>query len=384
MKRETVEYIYIHVPFCDGKCIYCAFYSEIYSRKKTAEYLSALEKELCTKMNLYRLKPTTIYIGGGTPAVLSADEISRLMNIIRQNIDTSSIKEWTLEANPGLLSSEKIRILKKAGANRISMGVQSFNNTILDSIGRRHSAEDVGASMNLLQKHGIKNIGLDLIASLPGVSESIWEKDICSAIKLNPAHISVYSLSIEPGTKLHAMQSSRKYSPASDDAQLKALAIAEKQLTSAGYKRYEISNYAKPGKACLHNLAYWRGKDYLGLGPGASSRIGKARWSNKPDLNAYCKMIAKELPAPHDFEELSNEADAMERFVFAIRTSEGISLKILETRYPALSKHKTALTKELDFMNKSGFISKIGSAYILTSRGREVTDSVCSRITGCI
>lgn len=368
---SATDHIYVHVPFCDGKCAYCAFYSELLDAGEADRYLEAVEREL------ERLSPgaapATVYFGGGTPAILDTGRLARLCGTVLERVSTDKLVEWTVEANPGTLPADKIRMLRESGVNRISLGAQSFDDTVLKRIGRRHDAAAIAHTLEAVRSGGIQNVGLDLIACLPGVDDGGWRSTLRSAIEVGPDHISVYALSVEPGS---AFARSNVTEPV-DDAVLESLKTAEDSLEAAGYKRYEISNYSKPGRECLHNLSCWRGEDYLGFGPAAASRDNLRRWTNRPDTNAFCNALIAGNQPPRDEEELAPGSDATERLIFAFRLSEGVSVDSLAHPETETAHHWGTT---LERLRAEGLTERYGGAWRLTARGRALADHVASEL----
>jgi oxygen-independent coproporphyrinogen-3 oxidase len=375
--KPKIEHLYIHVPFCDGKCLYCGFYSELYTHESAASYLSALENELRLSNTLFDIRPSTIYFGGGTPAILETDQLAGLLEIVWNHIPLSDVREWSIEATPGTLSIERAVLLQKKKINRISIGVQSFNNTVLKSIGRRHTADAVGKTMDVARVGGINNIGLDLIACLPGVDETTWESDIHKAISLKPRHISVYALSVEKNSLLGKLPAG-KCPPLPDDNQLvTALDIADEFLREANYVRYETSNYSLKGSECLHNLSCWRGEDYLGLGPVAASRVGLKRWTNTPDLKSYSGAVNNGAPAPCDEETLTPLTDVTERLMFSFRLTEGVDLeKFRKVADAPIEQWEATLCR----LSNEGLTEKRDLRWFLTKQGRHYADHVAREL----
>lgn len=379
-ERSAGKHLYFHVPFCDGKCVYCAFYSELYNGAIADDYVGAAGKELDLSFQGARPSPETIYFGGGTPSILSDDALARMCRQVAEKVSLDCLKEWTVEANPGTLSQAKLDILKSAGVNRISIGVQSFDDMVLKRIGRRHSAGDVGVTVRQIREAGIVNIGLDLIACLDGVDETMWRRTIKEALALEPDHLSVYALTVERGTRLDQAVKSGTVEPAADDSVLDALYMAEKILHGRGYGRYEISNYARPGCECLHNLSFWRGDDYLGFGPSGSSRDGLRRWTNLADTGGYVAALNGGTKPPCDEEILSPVADVGERLAFAFRLNEGVDLRRFSVNYgvePALEEKWCEILGEL---SGSGVTEFLAGRWRLTREGRAMADYVAEKL----
>lgn len=359
------------MPFCDGKCAYCAFYSEPVSNEGADSYLAAIERELDQLPD--DAAPLTIYFGGGTPSILDTARLERLCRLLLGHISTDSLAEWTVEANPGTLPEDKIVMLREAGVSRISLGAQSFDDTILERLGRRHNAADIGRTLAAIREGGMENVGLDLIACLPGADDNGWRATLRSAMDLEPDHISVYALSVEPGSAF----SRAGVATPTDDAALDAIETAKELLGASGYSRYEISNYSKPGRECRHNLSCWRGEDYLGFGPAASSRSGLRRWTNRPDADGYCSaLLAGGLP-PKDEEELTPRRDATERIMFAFRLSEGVLATKLRHTDTELTEHWRAT---LERLRVEGLVESREDRWHLTARGRALADHVAGEL----
>jgi oxygen-independent coproporphyrinogen-3 oxidase len=368
---QTGQHLYMHIPFCDGKCVYCGFYSEAYAPDMADRYLDCLNTETALRVNEIDCQPETVYFGGGTPSILSAAQLAKLCRAVTRHSPLRSVKEWTVEANPGTLSPDKLHVLKKAGVNRISIGAQSFDDTVLRSIGRRHSSKAIGETVAAIRADGIDNIGLDLIAALPGVSGSLWQETVIKAIDLGPQHISVYALTVEHGSRLLAPD---------EDSQLRATEEAETLLTAAGYVRYEISNYAKPGFEAQHNVSCWRGEDYLGFGPAAASRAGLKRWTNKPNTKAYIEALTVGRLPPRDEESMCAETDATERLIFSFRLlTEGVDLG----PYEAMRGNTNGRWLEtLQKLAGNGLVEERASRWFLTRRGCNMADLVAGELMG--
>ena len=369
--------LYIHIPFCTSKCHYCAFYSETdIERCVIAEYPSLLQKELILRREgCVQLAPKTIYMGGGTPSLLGADGFLKLRDLLNETVSFDKLEEWSVEINPASATAELFEAMLDCGVNRLTFGAQSFNNTVLDTINRVHNAQCTTESVKLARSCGFKNIGIDLIAGLPGADKSIWLKDLETALSLNPQHLSIYQLSVDPGTKLKKMVDN-SLDLADIDQQFERLNEAEETLTTAGFIRYEISNYALPGYECRHNLGVWRGEDYLGIGPAAASRIGLKRLENKPDFNKWMKNLHNQELPPHSCESLTQEDDALQRVLFRLRLQEGFSPEVCIEEYPFLSAKAPNWEKSLRNMAQNGALTEKNGLWSLTERGREICDYV--------
>ena len=364
---RNITGLYVHVPFCDGKCAYCAFYSVRYEPALADRYLDSLERELAV---LLPLAPETIYIGGGTPSVLSVRQIDRLCRLLRENVATRRLVEWSVEVNPGSVDTTKAAALAAAGVNRVSLGAQSFDDRILKILGRRHVAADTVKAITILRAAGITNIGLDLIACVPGCARALWRKTLRQAVTLAPKHVSVYALTNEEGTRLNRLLSRGKTALLSDDEQLAMLDLAETELThagfgQAGFVRYEISNYARSGFECRHNVACWRGEQYVGLGPAAASHVGLKRWTNRPSVNAYLAAIEAGRNPPRDVEILTPALKRQERVIFGLRMAEGVASDVA-----------SGYQDVLNSLRADGLVNLRAGRWKLTTRGRNLADYV--------
>jgi oxygen-independent coproporphyrinogen-3 oxidase len=369
-----IDGLYVHVPFCDGKCHYCAFYSVPYTRELGAAWLSALTRERDLALARYGTLPlTSIFMGGGTPSMLPLDQMEQLLTLLNLSAPAHSERvEWTSEANPGSLTSDRLALMKAFGVNRISLGVQALSDPVLIQLGRRHSVADVYAAVELLHAAGIANWGVDLIACIPGVSERAWRQTLEATLRLEPKHISVYALTREEGTRLHQDCTAGTLTLMEDEEQLRMLDVAESILGEAGFGRYEISNYARPGFECRHNLACWRGGNYLGLGCAAASRVGDQRWTNGADVHAYIAGTHQQ-----EQETLTPVTDAVERLIFGLRMAEGIDLQaILMTTGMALSPQETVWHRTLERLGREQLVEQQAGRWRLTPKGRTLADYV--------
>ena len=364
---RNITGLYVHVPFCDGKCAYCAFYSVRYEPALADRYLDSLERELAV---LLPLAPETIYIGGGTPSVLSVRQIDRLCRLLRENVATRRLVEWSVEVNPGSVDTTKAATLAAAGVNRVSLGAQSFDDRILKILGRRHVAADTVKAITILRAAGITNIGLDLIACVPECARALWRKTLRQAVTLAPKHVSVYALTNEEGTRLNRLLSRGKTALLSDDEQLAMLDLAETELThagfgQAGFVRYEISNYAQSGFECRHNVACWRGEQYVGLGPASASHVGLKRWTDRPSVNAYLAAIEAGRNPPRDVEVLTPALKRQERVIFGLRMAEGVASDVA-----------SGYQDVLNSLRADGLVNLRVGRWKLTTRGRNLADYV--------
>jgi oxygen-independent coproporphyrinogen III oxidase len=359
----VLEHLYVHIPFCPKVCPYCSFYKEASDRNKVKGFLDALLTEL-DRFGPDRISAKTIFFGGGTPSALSPSQLDFLLTGLRDRLDFTNLTEWTLEMNPATVSAEKASLLLSLGVNRISMGVQSWDSEILQRLGRVHSAAQARRSYDILRTAGFENVNLDLIFGVPGQSREQWLETLRATAALGPDHISAYCLTYEEDTEFfRRFQTGEFRQNANEDAELFAMTMDF--LAEHGFEQYEISNYALPEQECLHNLAYWHGEDYLGLGPSAFSTVWKQRWQNIADTQSYIARTALG-DSTRTFEEYLEEATReSERIIFGLRTNNGVlRSKIVQQE------------SELDDLEKAGYLEVAGDHVRLTRAGRLVADEI--------
>ncbi len=336
--------LYLHFPFCVRKCRYCDFLSGPASEERREEYISLLCREISLRAGCLRYSDPdpgesgstvdTIFIGGGTPSLMTPEQLQRVMDSLRSHFRIEDDAEISMEVNPGTADFEKLSAYRKAGVNRLSIGVQSFDDSELQLLGRIHTAEQARETFRAARRAGFSNLNLDLMSALPGQSLESWSRTLREAASLQPEHLSAYSLIIEEGTPFAALY---------DSGHLKDLPSEEEDraiyhytgdfLAENGYLRYEISNYAKEGYACRHNCGYWTGHEYLGLGLGASSDLGGERFHNPFDPNEYREAVSEGENLRRERQEMTRE-DRMEEFMFlGLRMTEGVSERAFQERF---------------------------------------------------
>jgi len=340
--------LYVHFPFCRAKCAYCALHSRAGSapaaRRAYCARLAAQLADLGPDLDL-----STVYFGGGSPALC---DLTPLFEVLRVR---GGDCEFTVELHPLDARSDVLEALRKGGVNRISMGVQSLDDDVLKAMGRQHTAAEAEAAFRAVRAAGFANAGIDLIAGWPGTTPDSWRATLARATALGLDHCSVYTLIREPKTRLDLALRRGELALPSDDAALAQIDAARAALAGAGLARYEISNYARPGFECRHNLAVWRGEDYVGLGEGAHGRRGLVRTASGAET------------------AVTPEEDAVERALFSLRTREGLSLDRVARLWPILAPRLPAWREKLDFFARQGLLQ---GAYRLTPRGAEVCDSI--------
>ena len=349
--------IYIHIPFCVKKCDYCDFLSAPADLETKEKYVKALINEI--KLNKNKMSEyvvDTVFIGGGTPSLLEENQISKIMSVLKDNCNMSENPEITIECNPGTITESKLLEYKKSGINRISFGLQSANDEELKSIGRIHNYAGFLESYNLARKCGFDNINVDLMSALPGQTLKSYEETLNKVVRLEPEHISAYSLIVEENTLMYDRVKKAQIKGINilpdEESERKMYYLTNNILRSNGYRKYEISNYSKPGKECKHNIGYWQRKEYLGFGIGAASLYKENRYNNISDINKYIEVLTNNIKENsinnvENSSEVENqvnilnsivknlqqltERDRMEEFMFlGLRMMEGVSMEKFE------------------------------------------------------
>lgn len=380
--REKELELYVHIPFCVQKCLYCDFLSMPVDESVRRHYVNKLIEEIEQKAESYQTyQVTSLFLGGGTPSILSGTQITEMIEALQKNFSIEKDAEITIECNPGTLTGQKLLAYKESGINRISMGLQSARNEELKKLGRIHTFEEFLHNYDLVRKTGFDNVNVDIMSALPGQTVSDWEHTLREVLKLRPEHISAYSLIIEEGTPFYQAYAADEQRREEGDEPLflpgeeteRAMYQLTKELLGQkGYERYEISNYAKKGKECRHNIGYWTRKNYLGLGLGSASLVENVRFSNTSDLKAYLDGKFE----PQEREVLERKAQ-MEEFAFlGLRMMEGISRSRfaevfgveIEAVYGAVIKRMTEL----------GLLKQRAGKIFLTEEGISVSNYVMS------
>jgi oxygen-independent coproporphyrinogen III oxidase len=357
-----VEHLYIHIPFCPNICPYCAFYKESAGRERVETFLDALLREI--EFWTPQLRPKTIFFGGGTPSALSIPQFEKLLGGLRERLDVSRLEEWTIEMNPATVALDKARLLRAAGINRVSMGVQSWDDSVLKTLGRTHDADKAEESFHLLRSAGFTNLSIDLIFGVPGQSLDSWRESLERSLRLAPEHLSAYGLTYEEDTEFFTKLGCGEMAP-NEGLEADQFELTVELLEAAGYRQYEVSNYALPGRESQHNEAYWRGYEYLGLGPSAFSTVGSRRWRNIRETGIYSETTLAGKTAL-DFEEpVSEELRRKERAAFGMRTLHGLPLE-----------EATPWNDSLAELEAHGLVKKTLERWLLTPKGRLLADTV--------
>lgn len=374
--------LYVHIPFCVSRCIYCGFYSTVGIDKRD-EYLDALQKEIEIRNEYLNEDINTIYIGGGTPSALSNKQQERLFRIIGKfveeknkcRITENKEFEFTIECNPNDLDDEKIDLLRESLVNRVSMGVQTFDDSRLKFIKRRHNSAQAKEVFCKLRKAGFGNISIDLMFGFPNQTIDEWGKDIDEAIGLQPEHLSVYSLMIEEGTPLYNLVAAGKVKEIDEEKSLAMYKLLCKKMEESGYEHYEISNFAKHGCHSRHNSSYWRDIPYMGIGAAAHSYDGHSRQWNISDLNKYIDGIGKGK-VPFEREIIDETTHFNDIITTATRTAEGISLEKIKREFG--EKYLNNLMNEAKKHIVNGMLEIADDNLRLTKEGVFISDYIMS------
>ena len=365
--------IYIHIPFCRAKCDYCDFYSLPNREEAMDNYLKALTTHLKETAPLTKgWKVDTVYIGGGTPSVFGAKRIAKLLGTVKRRFDVARDAEITCEANPESADRKFLLAVRRAGVNRLSLGMQSACDAELHAVHRLHDFEQVQQSVLAARKARIKNLSLDLIYGLPGQTMDTWQNSVESALALEPQHLSCYGLKVEPGTPLDGRVTRGEILP-DDDQQADMYLWAVERLGKAGFNQYEISNFARPGLQSRHNLKYWMGRPYLGFGPGAHSDFGGRRYSFVRDLDRYIQGILSGGSVIDESEIIPHRERGAEYLMLRLRTTRGIE----EWEYRReFSMNFDPLERKLEEYERQGWAVKKDRRWHLTPRGFLVSNQL--------
>ncbi len=372
--------LYIHIPYCRSKCGYCSFNSWPWSGEGPADYLDAVVAEMAMLSEGWGVGRvfSSLFIGGGTPTVYGGPALSRLLAACRQHFCWIDQPEITIETNPNTVSAANLASYRAAGANRLSIGVQVFDDRLLAGIGRSHSTAQAIQSVTLARQAGFTNLNLDLIYGLPTQGLDDWQHSLNAALDLSPDHLALYELSIEPGTLFAERQAQGKLPLPDDDTVAEMAALGHALLAKQGYLRYEISNYALPGAQCLHNLNYWQNGSYVGLGAGAVSSFDGLRLKNIDPPTGYMARIKAGLVAFQEGEALSLDASFRESIIMGLRLVAGVSLAALQQRYGL--EPLTYYGKTLEKLRAHGLIELDEEHMCLTAKALPIANQVLTEL----
>ena len=369
--------LYIHIPLCISRCRYCDFY------KLTPKEVDSMALFLqCLDIELGRLpgdfSPDTVFIGGGTPTALDADELARMLDSIQRRIDISRVVEFSSEANPGTLTPEKLAVMRAGGINRVSIGVQSFNDKALRLLGRIHKGGQAIVGYHMLREAGFDNVNIDLIQSIPGMKPDDILQDARTVAELAPEHISYYNLIYEPGTPMTHARDTGRIVPPGDDEEADNYYAVKALLEGEGYGHYEISNFARAERECRHNVLYWQGGEYFGCGPSAHSHWQGKRFGDIRDVQVYCERLLQGDRPFDEVETLSSEEKARETLVMWLRMAEGVDL----TRFRQVTGWQLddLCGDSIAHMKEEGLLKRSDNRLALTPEALFVSNAVFSEL----
>lgn len=380
LPAAPVEGLYVHVPFCFHKCHYCDFYSITRQTPERMDRFVGLILSEAAQWNRARpaelLRPRTVFFGGGTPSLLPVESMSRLLRGLADRFDLSAVDEWTVEVNPATASLEYCQMLHELGVSRLSFGAQSFRTSELATLERHHDPDDVPRSIELAGRAGFGRLNVDLIYAIPGQDLESWSESLGRALSLGTSHLSCYGLTYEPNTPMAVKKRLGVIRAADESVELAMMHHTRRRLTELGLPPYEISNYAAAGQACRHNLVYWTGGSYLGLGPSAASHVAGWRWRNRPHLGEWERAVeAGGLPAA-DVEQLSPPRRAGELAMLMLRLASGINFDAFRGRTGCDA--LTLFAGPIERLSKLGLVRVNAEAVVLTESGIDVADAVAA------
>lgn len=371
LERRPARALYVHLPFCARRCPYCDFATAPLSAALERRYLDALAAEAAARVPA-GFRPRTVFLGGGTPAELTTDGVARLVALLGPL--ARGAREVTVEANPRTLLPRKLSALVTGlGVTRVSLGAQSFDEDLLARLGRFHRPADVTRAVGVCRDAGVRDVNIDLMFAVPGQTRDALDRDLDAALALEPEHVSLYGLTFEQGTRYFDQREAGELVEVHDARQARLYARARRALRAAGFEHYEVSNFARPGRRCRHNVTYWRNHPYLGLGNGAASHLDGVRSVNHRDVEAYCAAVAAG-DAVASRERLAPERKVRETAYLAARTSAGLSrARFLRDAGVAPDE---ALGPELAALVAQGLMKVVGERWMLTGRGVALADRV--------
>ena len=371
--HKSASSVYIHIPFCTTKCYYCAFNTYTFHKEQAKAYLTALR----TEMELYAAETNplqTVFIGGGTPSILSASTLSQLLNDVHQHFQITHNSEITVECNPGTVDAEKLNVMRENGVNRLSFGLQAMKDETLKQLGRIHTVSEFMESYHLAREHGFENINIDLIFALPEQTMEAWHHTLNKVIALEPEHISAYNLVMEEETPFYEQLQAGELHLPSEDTEADMFQYTIETLTSHGYTHYEICNFAKPNHLAKHNLVYWNNQACIGLGAGACGYVNGTRYTNIRGIAPYIKELSKRSKPIADTERLTGNAEKAETLMLALRKREGISLEAYRNRFG--EEIETAFGRILKKWIDTELLERTPTHLRLTARGLFLANEV--------
>lgn len=371
--------LYIHIPFCVRKCHYCGFFSTTYTLQEADEYIASLRLEAASYQHAFDGRTfDSIYLGGGTPTALSSGQLKKLIVTVREHFQISKDAECTVEANPNTVSDNQLMLLREGGINRLSLGVQSFNDDVLNTLGRLHTAQEAADAFMLARSAGFANISIDLIYGVPGQTAAQWKETLDRTINLKPEHVSAYSLSIDEGSRFMSEAEAGRFSLPGGEQSAAMYEHAVNELGRAGYNRYEISNFSRDGYTCRHNMNYWARGEYLGLGPGAWSFISGRRYHTVADVREYPQRLKAGLSIVQDEEVVNFRQAANETVMLGLRMAEGVDLARFKRDFGADTSRQ--IEENTTPLQQIGLLENSGGRIRLTRRGFLLANEVLARL----
>jgi oxygen-independent coproporphyrinogen-3 oxidase len=374
--------LYVHTPFCESKCGYCDFFSVAKKDRESAPLVERVRREVLSRVAGAEHDIRTIFVGGGTPTVLPTPELDALLQTVREATAGHPVIEFTVEANPGTVDDAKAALLVGHGVNRVSMGAQSFFEAELETLERLHSPADIPQAIKTLRRSGMPQINIDLIFGIPGQTADTWRESLRRAVDLGIDHVSCYGLMYEPGTRLTAQRAAGRVTPCDEEIEADLFEMTVELLAESGHEQYEISNFARPGRQCEHNLIYWRNEPYLGAGPSASGCYAGRRYRNIADVAGYVRMIDERGHAESETETLTPKTNALEMILMQLRLTEGLSRAdfLRRTGQDALAVFGPTAERFV----ADGVLRVTPEALVLTRRGMLVANSVMASLAVCL
>lgn len=378
--------LYIHIPFCSHKCHYCDFYSIVDTQDRQTAFTDRLVRELAAIAPM-AAPLDTIFVGGGTPSLLRPDLWQRLLAALHDRFDLAAITagtgEFTVECNPETVTPELMGVLSAGAVNRVSMGAQSFDRRHLATLERRHDPERLPLAAATARDAGVRRLSVDLISAVPGQTVDEWDRDLRAALALGTEHLSAYTLTYEPGTAMTARLARGEFAKASEDLEADMYEHTLTTLRAHGLDRYEVSNFARPGAECRHNLAYWRSDAWLAAGPGAAGHLLGHRWKNTPRLDDYLALDDRGFAPLSEFEEPDPRRALMDRLLAGVRLREGLDARAA-LRDAAQLNAEPALRAAADAMSATGWLTERDWRWSLTDAGFLFADRVAAELIGAL
>lgn len=371
--------LYVHIPFCRSRCMYCDFASTTGMERVIPAYRDALIKELCHVLGDGCYEPiSSVFFGGGTPTLWDAEMLAEVLNAVKEHGCITHDAEVTIEANPGTVTLKKLSMLREAGFNRLSLGIQSHDDKILKRLGRTHTRQEADSAFDTARGAGFHNINMDLMFGIPEQTLELWEETLRWAVDKAPEHLSCYGLQLEEGTPMAKAVSVGELTVPSEEETLAMMEYARSFLPDHGLAPYEISNYALSGKECRHNIGYWTAGDYLGLGAGAYSTMGLKRWSNSESLTEYIRAIEENRIPPREEERLTRHQKMTEECMLGLRMMKGINWVDFWQRWGG--EERQGAEKFMKQLVEDGWLSYEGEMLRLTDKAVPVSNAVIGKL----